>query len=202
LKSNAILSSEEHNAMSWSLEVFSPHENQATIAELSAKLSHDMPRVAVYDDSETEPVNGDDTAASVSLPGAKSSGWSSLALAEVRDRALVLAHVQASAFPTECNDDPQVLSNLASEIALSDAEDGTLDEQYTSQLSQLLRDAQWHYIVSVEHNDNVEQEYVVVQVAYALSQLAGGIVHDLQSGAWMDADLFENLLDAYDTTDT
>jgi hypothetical protein len=37
----------------------------------------------------------------------------------------------------------------------------------------------------------------VVRAAYALTRLGGGVVHDQQSGAWMDAELFESLLDAY-----
>jgi hypothetical protein len=184
--------------MSWSLELFSPQSNQVTMAEFAAKLSSNMPLVAVHDDSE-EPSEDyyDDAVASTPLAGSAPNTWSSLALTEVRDRDLVLAHVQALAFETECDVDPQLLSTLEVEIAVSDAEDGAVDEQYTNRLSQLLREARWHYIVSVERNGDSEQEYVVVQATYALSQLVGGIVHDLQSGAWMDADLFENILGAY-----
>jgi hypothetical protein len=190
--------------MSWSLEVFSSQPNQVTIAELAAKLSSNMPLVAIHDDSEDEPSEDyyDDGAAPTSLTASEPDAWSSLALTEVRDRDLALAHVQALAFEAECDIDPQLLSTLEVEIAVSDAEDGALDEQYTTRLSQMLRDARWHYIVSVERNGDSEQEYVVVQTTYALSQLAGGIVHDLQSGAWMDADLFENILGAYGAANT
>src|SRR4028118_1472017 len=174
--------------MSWSLEVFSSQPNQVTIAELAAKLSSSMPLVAVHDDSEEEPSADyyDAVAAPTPLTAPAPGAWSSLALTKARDRDLALAHVQALAFEAECDIDPQLLSTLEVEIAVSDAEDGAVDEQYTSRLSQMLRDAKWHYIVSVERNDDSEQEDVVVQATYVLSQLAGGIVHDLQSGAWID----------------
>jgi hypothetical protein len=53
----------------------------------------------------------------------------------------------------------------------------------------------------VRQNGRPEQERAVVRAAYALSRLGGGVIHDLQSGAWMDAGLFEGLLDAYGVRD-
>ena len=193
--------------MSWSLEVFSPRAEQVTVGQLAAKLSH-ITMSVVHDVSghDDEPPHkssgdatgeGDSVTTSEKAEAAVSDVWSEFTLSEIGDRSLVLVRVQAVPFGIERDADPQLLFTLEAEIAVSDAEDGAVDEPYTNRLNQLLRSAKWHYILSVERNDDVRQEQLVVQATYALSQIAGGVIHDLQSGAWMDAELFESILDAY-----
>jgi hypothetical protein len=172
--------------MSWSLEVFSPRREPVSIAELEQCLSDMPPVLQVIFSTPLENVPAD----------APPTGlWSDLALSE--DGAHISARVQAVKFDTERDADPQLLTILGKEIQESDAEDGEIDEEYTNHLIQLLEQSCWHYSLSVRQNGRTEQERAVVRATYALSRLGGGIVHDLQSGAWMDAELFESLLDAY-----
>jgi hypothetical protein len=172
--------------MSWSLDVFSPRREPLSIAELEQRLAELPPILHVIFSTPLENAPAD--ALAIGL-------WSDLALSE--DREHVTARVQAIRFDRERDSDPQLLTILGEEIRESDAEDGDLDEEYTNRLLRILEQSYWHYTLSVRQNGRPEQERAVVRAAYALSQLSGGIVHDLQSGAWMDAELFENLLDAY-----
>jgi hypothetical protein len=172
--------------MSWSLEVFSPRREPLTIAELEQHLSELPPVLQVIFSTPLE--NAPSEAPATGL-------WSDLALSE--NGAHIMARVQAVRFDTERDADPQLLTILGNEIQQSDAEDGDLDEEYTDHLRRLLETSFWHYTLSVRQNGRPDQERAVVRAAYALSQVGGGVVHDLQSGAWMDAELFENLLDAY-----
>jgi hypothetical protein len=172
--------------MSWSLDVFSPRREPVSIAELEHCLSDVPPELRVIFSTPLENVPAD-----ASLTGL----WSDLALSE--DGAHITARLQAVKFDTERDADPQLLTILGQEIQDSDAEDGEIDEDYTNHLIQLLEQSCWHYMISVRQNGRPEQERAVVRAAYALSKLGGGIIHDLQSGAWMDAELFESLLDAY-----
>lgn len=172
--------------MSWSLEVFSPRREPVTIAELEQCLSDTPPVLQVIFSTPLETMP----------PDAPATGlWNDLALTE--DGAHIVARVQAVKFDIERDADPQLLTILGQEIQESDAEDGEIDEDYTNHLIQLLEQSCWHYTLSVRQNGRAEQERAVVRATYALSKLGGGIIHDLQSGAWMDADLFESLLDAY-----
>ena len=176
--------------MGWSLEVFSSCAAKITVAELAdAMLRLALPLAVAADADEPAP------------PDSAASDWQTLLLSTTIGPARVLAQVQAQPFAAEQEADPQLMSLFELEIAESDAEDGVVDEQYTTHLRETLEQARWHYSVSVCRNDLTEQEHAVVQTAYALSQICGGIVHDLQSGAWMDASLFENLLAAYGLSD-
>ena len=172
--------------MSWSLEVFSPRRDALTIAELEQHLAELPPVLQVIFSTPLDNPPSDAPAVGV---------WSDLALSE--DGAHIMVRIQAVRFDTERDADPQLLTILGEEIRQSDAEDGDLDEEYTNHLHQLLETSFWHYTLSVRQNGRPDQERAVVRATYALSQLGRGVVHDLQSGAWMDAELFESLLDAY-----
>ena len=172
--------------MSWSLEVFSPRREPLSIAEFEQRLTDLPPVLQVIFSTPLE---------NTPLDAAATGLWSDLALSE--DGAHITARIQAVKFDTERAADPQLLTILGEEIAESDAEDGEIDEDYTNHLRQVLEQSCWHYTLSVRQNGRPEQERAVVRATYALSKIAGGIVHDLQSGAWMDAELFESLLDAY-----
>ncbi|HEX8236609.1 MAG TPA: hypothetical protein VF600_11695 [Abditibacteriaceae bacterium] len=172
--------------MSWSLEVFSPRREPLSIAELEQHLAELPPVLQVIFSTPLQNMPSD----------APPTGlWSDLALSE--DGQHIVARIEAIRFDTERDADPQLLTILGEEIQASDEEDGELDEEYTNHLRQLLEQSGWHYTLSVRQNGRPDQERAVVRAAYALSKIGGGIVHDLQSGAWMDADLFESLLDAY-----
>jgi hypothetical protein len=172
--------------MSWSLEVFSPRREPLSISELENRLSDLPPVLRIIASTPLESAPDDAPATGL---------WSDLALSE--DGQQITARIEAVSFDTERDADPQLLTILGAEIESSDAEDGELDEEYTNHLRQLLEQSCWHYTLSVRQNGLPDQERAVVRAAYALSKIGGGIVHDLQSGAWMDAELFESLLDAY-----
>jgi hypothetical protein len=177
--------------MSWSLEIFSPRDVQIKPEEVAPRLARSTPPLALQ-----PPVaeNGEE------MQAAKT--WSSLVLSEASGVPRIMGGVQAILFESEREADPQLLGLFEAEIVASDAEDGTLDDEYTDRLRKTLEETRWHYIVSVQQNSRPEQERAVVLATNALAHASGGIVHDLQTGAWMDADLFENLLDAYGVSDT
>ena len=175
--------------MSWTLEIFSLQSEQVTATQLAARLGEAAPVLLVV-----VPLRAADDAVGESN---KVWPWQNLNLAASDASGELLADVQAIPFAVEREADPELMAMFEAEIASSDLEDGDIDAEYSARLRQMLEGARWHYTVSVRRNDRPEQERAVVQVAHAISQFGGGVVHDLQSGAWMDADLFENLLDAY-----
>lgn len=176
--------------MSWSLDVFSPKSEQVTAEQLASRLGAASPVLLVVAPSRA--TTDDD-----SREGNKVWSWHHLTLAAADASGELLAALQAIPFAVEREADPELLAMFEAEIASSDAEDGDIDLEYSDRLRQMLEAARWHYSISVRQNERPEQETAVVQAAHAISQIGGGVVHDLQSGAWMDAALFENLLDAY-----
>ena len=184
--------------MSWTLEIFSSQSDQVTAAQLATRLGAASPVLIVV---VPRAAAAKDEDAVRDEPQVRL--WQNLTLAASDASGELLADLQAIPFAVEREADLEVSALLAmfeAEIVSSDLEDGGIDEEYSSRLRQMLQDARWHYTISVRRNDRPEQERAVVQAAYAIS-LAGGVVHDLQSGAWMDAELFENLLDAYGVAD-
>jgi hypothetical protein len=173
--------------MSWTLELFSPRATPITLPEMEARLQHIAPGVALRSDADLGEATT--TAATVTLHDVAS------------DAARPLAYIQVQKFAIEKENDPQLLETLQNEIAISDEEDGDLDEEYSARLHQILQDTHWHYVIWAVGSKRPERERLVVQTAYALSQIGGGVIHDLQSGAWMDTTLFESLLPAYAATD-
>jgi hypothetical protein len=127
--------------MSWSIAVFSPRREPITIEEIEHHLADLPPVLHVIFSAPPENVPS----------GASANGlWSDLALSE--DGAHIVARVQAIAFDTECAADPQLMEILKNEIVESDAEDGEVDEEYTSRLHTLLQQSCWHYVISVRQN--------------------------------------------------
>lgn len=175
--------------MSWSLEIFSPRAAQVKPEEVKEQLEHGTPPLALLCDADEK------------SDAAENANWDSLLLSEASGVPRVMGVVQAILFQSEREADPQLLGLFEAEIVASDAEDGTLDDEYTGRLRKQLEATRWHYVVSVQQNDRPEQERAVVLATSALAHASGGIVHDLQTGAWMDAELFENLLDAYGVGD-
>jgi len=104
--------------------------------------------------------------------------------------------IQVTSFREENDTDPELLCLLEEEIIESDADDGTFDEDYTGELKEAIRNAIWHYTVAAAH-DTADAQLATVRAAYGIASVANGVVHDMQSGAWMDASLFEEMLDAY-----
>lgn len=178
--------------MSWSLEVFSPCELQVKIEDVAARLTSGTPPLALHSDA---PESGD-------VQSQNQGAWEALVLSEASGVPRIMGSVHSVLFQSEREADPQLLGLFEAEIVASDAEDGTLDDEYTDRLRKMLEEARWHYIVSVQQNNRPEQERAVVLATSALAHACGGVVHDLQTGAWMDADLFENLLDAYGVGDS
>jgi len=176
--------------MSWSLEIFSPRDAQVKIEEVAGRLTRTTPPLALH--SEVK----DGTEAQTQ------EAWDTLVLSEASGVPRVMGSVQSILFASEREADPQLLGLFEAEIVASDAEDGTLDDEYTDRLRKTLEETRWHYVISVQQNSRPEQERAVVLTTNALAHASGGIVHDLQTGAWMDADLFEILLDAYGVCDT
>ena len=173
--------------MSWSLEIFSPRAAQVKPDEVKAQMERSTPPLALLSDEESD--------------APQDAHWENLLLSEASGVPRVMGVVQAILFQSEREADPQLLGLFEAEIVASDAEDGTLDDEYTGKLRKMLEETRWHYVVSVQQNDRPEQERAVVLATSALAHASGGIVHDLQTGAWMDAELFENLLDAYGVGD-
>jgi hypothetical protein len=167
--------------MSWSLEVFSTRSQRLTTEELAARLTIVAPSLSIQAEG-LAPI-GDDK-----------KDWARL---QVKTSETPLAHIVATPFDDEQEADPELIFVLEQEITESDAAVDAMDEKFTSQLKHLLRTSCWHYIVSVDENDVPAHEWATIRTAYAISQIENGLVHDLQSGAWMDAELFEGLLDAY-----
>lgn len=182
--------------MSWSLEVFSPHESHAQIEELESCVRD----VALSNPEMFGLVEGGDLRVVFHVedePQDANSAQTWVLRRSGPDKISSLGFVQMQSFEDEKAADAELLQNLQREIAESDEEDGEIDHEYSMRLQMVLASAKWHYIVWVGKNDRATHQQIVLQTAYALSKMGGGLVHDLQSGAWMDADIFENLLDAY-----
>lgn len=168
--------------MSWGLEIFTRRESQIAQQELVARLADIAPQLDILPQK---------------IGGGSACDWTSLLLVNRGDNSGLQASVSLLDFRSECDADPKLFPVLEKEIAATDADVIDIDKEYRRHLMSLLRAARKHYIVTTTQSDCPEQERTVVQITYALSQIAGGLVHDLQSGAWMDPDLFEGLLDAY-----
>jgi hypothetical protein len=125
----------------------------------------------------------------------RDNAWHTLALIDSDSHPQAL--VTCLDFASECDADPMLQEVMAAEIVEMDAEDGDRDDDYTAHLLGLLQMARKHYVISDAALEAPPQQTAVVKICYALSQIGGGIIHDLQSGAWMDAGIFESLLDAY-----
>ncbi|HEX8552749.1 MAG TPA: hypothetical protein VF681_14465 [Abditibacteriaceae bacterium] len=163
--------------MSWSLEIYQSRDTRPTQQELTEALKEIAPSLSVCEESIDEP---------------NSARFS---LCDSEGKRLVWVHI--ASFTSECDADSELVSVLEREISESDADDGDLDENYTARLKDLLRSARWHVTFSAAQKDVPEQETAVVRSTYAASKIGSGLIHDLQSGAWMDSDLFEEMLDAY-----
>lgn len=182
--------------MSWSLEVFSPHEQHAQIEELETRLRD----VALQNREVFGLVEGGDLRVVFRVedePQSQDSAQTWVLSRTGPDKTSSLGFVQMQSFEAEKQADALLLETLQCEIAGADEEDGDLDHEYSKRVQNVLASAKWHYIVWVGKNDRPTHQQMVLQTAYALSKMGGGIIHDPQSGAWMDAELFESLLDAY-----
>lgn len=159
--------------MSWSIEIYSRRNARLTDDELARGMADATPSLELCD-------------------GATPESWA------LRDRQTgqPFSTVQATSFLEESDTDPELLMLLEEEITESDAEDGAIDEDYTGELKEAVRNAIWHYTVSAAA-DTPDAQTATVRAAYGVASVANGVVHDLQSGAWMDASLFEEMLDAY-----
>ncbi len=187
--------------MSWSLEVFSPHSQHVQIEELEKRLCE----IARDNPSQFGLVEGGELRVVFHVedePQDDESARTWVLRRSGPDKISALGFVQMQRFDEETQADPQLLQTLEQEIEDVDAEDGDSDHEYSQCLQGVLKTAKWHYVVWVAKNEKPTHQQMVVQTAYALSQMGGGVVHDLQSGAWMDAGLFESLLDAYGTEES
>jgi hypothetical protein len=167
--------------MSWSLEIYQSRDTRLSSQELTQSLEEIAPSLSVCEESTDE------------------SSSTRFSLCDSTGRRLVWVHI--ASFVSECDSDAELMSVLEREITESDADDGDLDETYTTRLKELLRSAKWHVTFSAAQKDVPEQETAVVRATYAAAETGSGLIHDLQSGAWMDSDLFEEMLDAYSATD-
>lgn len=159
--------------MSWSIEIYSRRPARLTTEELARGMNDAAPSLELCD-------------------GTAAESWA-LCDPQTGERFCL---IQAASFEEESETDPELVSLLEQEIADSDADDGAIDEAYTGELKDALRNARWHYTISAAR-DTPDAETATVRAAYGVAAVANGLVHDLQSGAWMDASLFEEMLDAY-----
>ena len=160
--------------MSWSLEIYTSSDERPSAEIMSLHLEQVAPFLVVCD-----------------TPAPTADRFA------VCDRAGdALLTVQTTSFADECAEDPELTEVLSREIAESDA--GEIDDDFSARLTQMLRGARWHITLAARRNDVREQEIAVVSATYAASRIAPCLVHDLQSGAWMDSALFEEMLEAYD----
>ena len=160
--------------MSWSLEIYTSSDARPSAQDLSLHLEQVAPFLEVCD-----------------TPAPSADRFA------ICDRAGdALLTVQTTNFADERAADPELTEVLNREIAESDA--GEIDADFSARLTQMLRGARWHITLAARRNDVREQEIAVVSATFAASRLAPCLVHDLQSGAWMDAALFEEMLEAYD----
>lgn len=170
--------------MSWSIEIYTGHEARLTEEELERGLRKAAPSLQLCE-------------------GTRRDNWA-LCDPQTSERFCV---IQAASFLEETDADPELLSMLEYEIAASgdaedeeesegeDADDG-IDAAYAARLKAALHTARWHYTVSAAA-DSPECQMATVRAAYGVAHVGCGLVHDMQSGAWMDATLFEEMLDAY-----
>ena len=182
--------------MSWSLEVFSPNEQHAQSDELETCLRE----AALKNPEMFGLVEGGDLRVVFRVeddPQNQDSAQTWVLSRTGPDKTSSLGFVQMQRFDEETRQDPKLLETLEHEIEETDEEDGDTDHEYSKRVQAVLESAKWHYIVWVGKNDRPTHQKMVLQTAYVLSKMSGGIVHDLQSGAWMDAEIFESLLDAY-----
>jgi hypothetical protein len=160
--------------MSWSIEIYSCRETRLSDDELKRSVAEATPSLGLCD-------------------GPVAGSWA-LCDAQSNQRFVLIL---VAPFREECEADPELLTLLEQEIAESDADDGDIDAEYTTRLQSILRNARWHYTIAAVRADDPESERATVRAANALANMGEGLVHDLQSGAWMDAALFEDMLDAY-----
>lgn len=160
--------------MSWSIEIYSCRETRFAYDELKQSVAQATPSLKLCD-------------------GPVAESWSLCDAQTGQCFVLILV----APFREECDADRELLILLEQEIIESDADDGDIDTKYTSRLQHILRNARWHYTIAAVRADDPEAERATVRVANALANTGDGLVHDLQSGAWMDAVLFEDMLDAY-----
>ena len=175
--------------MSWSLDVYATRADLVPLAALQSRLQ--LSASSLY-------VAAPQPAAIAENSPQDNVSWRELHIADEATHS-ILGRVLAIPFSAESSADPELVPAFEREIEESDAE--VHDEEFTSHLRDTLRRVSWHYSACVRQNGRPEQERAVVQTMHALSQLADGLVHDPQTGAWMDAGLFESLLAAYGVED-
>ena len=184
--------------MSWSLDVYA---TRAELISLDALQKHLQASPSPISVASVSPIAGETPAVSAQDSNSQDAQpWRELHI-HLENGGSIVGRVLAIPFSAESSADPELVPAFEREIEEADEDTGQHDEEFTSHLRQTLRQVCWHYSVCVRQNGRPEQQHAVVKTVYAISQLGDGLVHDPQTGAWMDAGLFESLLDAYGVED-